>query len=59
MFPFAEPTGYGLGKHGWVTFTFKTLTSAIETQCYQWLRESYLAVAPKSIAKTIADESGK
>src|SRR4051794_10880964 len=20
--PFAEPTGYGLGKHGWVTFRF-------------------------------------
>jgi len=55
--PFAEPTHYGLGKHGWVTFTLpKRVTRALEDQCYAWIRESYRAVAPAKLAKALTDE---
>ncbi|HUQ19286.1 MAG TPA: hypothetical protein VM099_06700 [Gemmatimonadaceae bacterium] len=58
-FPFAAPTAYGLGKHGWVTFTFQTLTSKLESQCFAWLEESYVAVAPKSLGKTLHSKDSK
>jgi predicted DNA-binding protein (MmcQ/YjbR family) len=54
--PDAEPTGYGLGKAGWVTIPFRTklpplgvLTDLVE--------ESYRLVAPKSLVAAL-DQSG-
>jgi predicted DNA-binding protein (MmcQ/YjbR family) len=53
--PFAEPTHYGLGKHGWVTFTLpRRMSKALEEQFFDWLLESYTAVAPAKLAKTIS-----
>ena len=50
LLPFAQPTGYGLGKSGWVTARFgpkdKVPVALLET----WLEESFRAVAPKRIA---------
>jgi predicted DNA-binding protein (MmcQ/YjbR family) len=46
--PFAEPTSYGLGKHGWVTSTFATGDSIPVILFREWIDESYRAVAPKS-----------
>ena len=47
--PFAKPTEYGLGKHGWVTITMTKTTKALTKQCLDWIDESYRAVAPKKL----------
>ena len=51
--PFAEPTHYGLGKHGWVTVRPKKVTRALKQQIRDWMLESYKAVAPAKLAKTV------
>ena len=44
----AEPTGYGLGKAGWVTVPFRAggVTVAV---LRDWVEESYRIVAPKRL----------
>jgi predicted DNA-binding protein (MmcQ/YjbR family) len=50
MQPFAEPTGYGMGKSGWVTSSFgKKDKVPVELLC-EWMKESFRAIAPKKIA---------
>lgn len=49
--PFAEPTHYGLGRHGWVTFRPGRISKALEEQFDEWMLESYRAVAPKKLAR--------
>ena len=50
MLPFAQPTGYGLGKAGWVTARFEAGSPPpIEMLC-SWIDESYQAVAPAKLA---------
>ena len=52
--PFAAPTHYGMGKHGWVTITIpKRVTRAFEAQVAEWVRESYVAVAPKKVGRAL------
>ena len=46
----AEPTGYGLGKHGWVTIAVDGSRDAPLATYEHWLAESYDAVAPKKLA---------
>jgi predicted DNA-binding protein (MmcQ/YjbR family) len=53
MLPNATPTGYGLGKSGWVTVTLTPPASALRTQCLEWLDESYRAVAPKTLVRAL------
>jgi predicted DNA-binding protein (MmcQ/YjbR family) len=48
--PGTEPTGYGLGKHGWVTVVVDTTRDAPLPTYERWLAESYDAVAPKKLA---------
>ena len=49
--PYAAPTGYGLGRSGWVTFTpSETQIPSLE-QMKDWIDESYRAQAPKSLVK--------
>ena len=56
--PFATPTGYGLGKSGWVTFEpAPEEMPALET-LKSWIDESYRAQAPKRLAAQITFESG-
>ncbi len=50
MLPFVQPTGYGLGKSGWVTALFGAKDSPPVEILRQWLAESYRAVAPKKLA---------
>jgi predicted DNA-binding protein (MmcQ/YjbR family) len=45
--PFAEPTGYGLGKSGWVSARFKAKDKPPVEMLVEWLDESYRAIAPK------------
>lgn len=47
MFSFASPTGYGLGKSGWVSAHFERTDDVPVELLRQWLDESYQAVAPK------------
>ena len=51
--PYAEPTGYGLGKHGWVTFNPPADNLPSLDQLKEWVEESYRAVAPKTLVKEL------
>jgi predicted DNA-binding protein (MmcQ/YjbR family) len=48
--PFTKPTGYGLGKSGWVSATFGPRDTAPVEMLQRWIDESYRAVAPKRLA---------
>jgi predicted DNA-binding protein (MmcQ/YjbR family) len=47
--PGAAPTGYGLGKAGWVSVPFDDATPPVDVLT-DWVEESYRLVAPKRIA---------
>ncbi|MBS2033003.1 MAG: MmcQ/YjbR family DNA-binding protein [Deltaproteobacteria bacterium] len=53
MLPFTEPTGYGLGKSGWVTCNFGKKEKAPLELLQKWLEESYRAVAPAKLLKAL------
>ncbi len=44
----AEPTGYGLGKAGWVTVPYRAAGVSIPV-LRDWVEESYRIVAPKRL----------
>jgi len=46
--PGAEPTGYGLGRSGWVTVPFRETTPPLDV-LRDWVEESYRLVAPKPL----------
>lgn len=52
--PFAEPTGYGLGKSGWVTCTFEPRERVPMALVKGWIDESYRAVAPTKLLALLA-----
>ena len=55
----AEPTGYGLGRHGWVSVQIGPRPTADRwRQVEEWVRTSYTLVAPKTLARTVAAEDG-
>jgi predicted DNA-binding protein (MmcQ/YjbR family) len=45
--PFAEPMGYGMGRHGWVTLLLMRGDELPLSLLEGWIDESYRAVAPK------------
>jgi predicted DNA-binding protein (MmcQ/YjbR family) len=49
--PFAAPTGYGLGKSGWVTARFEAGEVPPLDMFKAWIDESYRAQAPKRLSK--------
>ena len=51
--PFARPTEYGLGKHGWVTVRLTKTDKALAEQCLLWIDESYRGVAPKRVVAAL------
>jgi predicted DNA-binding protein (MmcQ/YjbR family) len=53
--PFCKPTGYGLGKSGWVTATFTRGIPPSYDILKSWIDESYRAVAPKRLLKNLAE----
>jgi predicted DNA-binding protein (MmcQ/YjbR family) len=57
-FPFAEPTGYGLGKSGWVTASFSPDVEPPLELLEQWIDESYRAVAPKKLVAGLGGGDG-
>jgi predicted DNA-binding protein (MmcQ/YjbR family) len=49
----ATPTGYGLGKAGWVTARFTGRKKAPLDVLRKWIDESYRAVAPTKLVKEL------
>ena len=49
LLPFARPTGYGLGKSGWVTAKFPEDVEPPVDVLLAWIDESYRAQAPKKL----------
>lgn len=48
--PFAEPTGYGMGRSGWVTARFSGENEVPVGLLCGWIEESYRSIAPKDLA---------
>ena len=48
-----EPTGYGLGRSGWVTFTPGPDEMPPLEQFREWVEESYRAQAPRRLVKEL------
>mgnify|MGYP001288018046 CR=1 FL=1 len=46
----AKPTDYGLGRSGWVTFTYGPKAKAPLVKLADYLDESWRAVAPKALS---------
>lgn len=51
--PFTEPTGYGMGKSGWVSARWTAGKDVPVALVSEWLTESYRAIAPKKLAATL------
>ncbi len=50
VFDFCAPTGYGLGRSGWITASFGEGDAPDLDLIKRWLAESYRAIAPKKLA---------
>jgi predicted DNA-binding protein (MmcQ/YjbR family) len=57
--PFAAPTGYGLGKSGWVTARFNAKDKVPIDMLNEWVDESYRAVAPKKLLARMENVESK
>ena len=51
--PFTSPTGYGLGKSGWVSARFAPGEDPPLDLLKSWIDESYRAQAPRSLVKKL------
>lgn len=52
----AEPAGYGLGRHGWIAVDVADADGRRWEQLREWIRTSYMLVAPKRLAEQVLDE---
>ena len=50
IFDWAEPTGYGLGRSGWISGRFSEGEEIDLELLQRWILESYKAVAPKKLS---------
>jgi len=56
-YPFAKPTGYNLGKSGWVSASFAAADDIPMDVLRAWITESYQAVAPKKLSALLNDNT--
>jgi predicted DNA-binding protein (MmcQ/YjbR family) len=58
--PAVHPTGYGLGRHGWIAFSLEEGAGDERwAQVEEWVRTSYTLVAPKRLARLVlAEDAG-
>jgi len=55
--PKADPTSYGLGRHGWISVSIPTTASAKRwREIEEGIRTSYTLVAPKKLARAVLEE---
>lgn len=61
LVPGTQPTPYGLGRSGWVSFAAGDLSpSAIDVEMLKaWIDESYRAVAPARLLKELLARTGE
>jgi predicted DNA-binding protein (MmcQ/YjbR family) len=59
MLSFTKPTGYGLGKSGWVTASFSEGDDVPVAMLKEWIDESYRAQAPKKLVASLGGPAGK
>jgi predicted DNA-binding protein (MmcQ/YjbR family) len=53
----ASPTGYGLGRHGWVSVALTgRLSQARWREVEEWVRTSYTLIAPRRLARQVLDD---
>jgi predicted DNA-binding protein (MmcQ/YjbR family) len=57
--PFAEPTGYGLGKSGWISARFPSGKPIPLDMIEEWLHESFAAIAPKKLSASLSPQAKK
>lgn len=55
-FPDATPTGYGLGRHGWVTVYVDRIDADEREVLFDFVEESYRAVATKTLVTRLDAE---
>ncbi|HKA87485.1 MAG TPA: MmcQ/YjbR family DNA-binding protein [Haliangiales bacterium] len=58
LLPFASPTGYNLGKSGWVSAEFARARDVPVDMMLAWMDESYRAVAPKKLVDELGSRHG-
>jgi predicted DNA-binding protein (MmcQ/YjbR family) len=51
--PYAKPTGYGLGKWGWVSFSPSDEQMPSLDQLKEWVEESYRSQAPRKLVREL------
>lgn len=57
--PDVDPTGYGLGRHGWISVTLPDRVGEDRWDVVrEWIRTSYTLVAPKKLARIVMVEDG-
>ena len=55
--PAVSPSGYGLGRHGWIAFSVDDDAGDERWRLIEeWVRTSYTLVAPKRLAKVVLAE---
>ncbi len=58
-YPFTKPTGYGLGKSGWVSASFGAKDAVPLDLIEGWIDESYRTVAPKKLSAQLKAKAVK
>jgi predicted DNA-binding protein (MmcQ/YjbR family) len=57
--PDACPTGYGLGRSGWISVSLGSRPSKARwLEIEEWVRTSYTLVAPKTLARQVLEDDG-
>ena len=56
IFDWTEPTGYGLGRAGWVSGAFASGDEIDLELLARWIAESYRAIAPKKLAALVPQQ---
>jgi predicted DNA-binding protein (MmcQ/YjbR family) len=56
---FVTPTGYGLGRSGWVSARFTSARQVPVDLLLQWVAESYRAVAPRKLVAKLQASAGR
>ena len=57
IFDWAEPTGYGLGRSGWVSARFGPDDEHDLELLERWIVESYKAIAPKKLGRMVDQDA--
>ena len=57
VFDWAEPTGYGLGRSGWITARFRAAEEPDLDLLRRWISESYRAIAPKKLGALVPQDA--